>query len=112
MSDPIGPTPDWLNTVYASAVSLGAVALGTMIRYSHAARRHGTKIQWGRLKYEGFAVVGLAIVAGPVSEYVHTTFGVTQGVTATTCIILGYLGPTVFDRFGGLLEKKGDKDDQ
>lgn len=109
MSDP--GQSDLFATIYASAVSLGAVALGTLIRYSHAARRNGTGIPWGRLKYEGFAVVGLAIVAGPVSEYVHSTFGVTQGVTATTCIILGYLGPAVFDRFGSLLEKKDDKDD-
>lgn len=109
MSDPA--QSDLFATIYASIISLAAVTLGTLIRYSHAARRDGTNIPWGRFKYEGFAVVGLAIVAGPVSEYVHTTFGVTQGVTATTCIILGYLGPAVFDRLGGLLEKKDSKDD-
>jgi hypothetical protein len=109
MSDPGGDS-SWVSTVYSAAVSLGAVALGTLIRYSHAARRHGTDIPWARLKYEGFAVVGLSIIAGPVSEYVHSTFGVTQGVTATTCIILGYLGPAVFDKFGNILEKKDGKD--
>lgn len=107
MADPT----DWLATVYASAVSLGGVALGTLIRYSHAARRHGTKIDWSRLRYEGFAVVGLAIIAGPLSEYVRTAFGVSQGVSAATCITLGYLGPKIFDILGGLLEKGDGKDE-
>lgn len=99
---------EWVNVIYASALSLAAVALGTLIRYSHTARRHGTKIDWTRLKYEGPAVIGLAIVAGPLSEYIHTTFGVSQGVLYATCVTLGYAGPRVFDFLGEIMEKKKD----
>ena len=104
------PDSDWLTTIYATAVSLGSVALGTLIRYSHEARRKGTNLPWGRLKYEGPAIIGLTIIAGPLSEYVHSTFGVSQGVVAATCVTLGYLGPAVFDRIGRLLENGGGKD--
>lgn len=105
------PASDLWNTVYATAASLASVTLGVLIRYSHKARRTGTKIDWKRLRYEVPTILGLAIIAGPLSEYVRASFGVNQGVTAATCICCGYLGTRVLDIVGSWLEKPGDKDD-
>ena len=99
---------DWL---LATAISLGAVSLGTLIRYSHAARRAGTKIDWKRLRYEAPTIIGLTIVAAPLSQYLKATFNVDQGVTAATCVSLGYLGTRIFDYFSKIMEKGDGKDD-
>ena len=99
---------DWLPTIYATAISLASVALGTVIRYFHQARRNRTKIDFRRLAYEVPTIIGLTIVAVPVSEYVRTTFAVEQGVMATTCLCLGYIGTRILDVFAKFLEEKPD----
>lgn len=100
---------DW---AAATAISAGAVSLGTLIRYSHAARRAGTKIDWGRLfRYEIWTILGLTVIAVPVSQYLQATFEVEHGITAATCVSLGYLGTRVFDFFSKWMEAAGEKDD-
>ena len=96
----------WISFAITTATSMGAVALGTLIRYFHQARHKGTKVQWARLKYEAPTVVGLTIVAVPVARYLSKTFAVEEGVLAATCLCLGYVGTRILDLFPQFLEKE------
>lgn len=93
MAEPV----DWLGTLYAGAISLAAVTLGVVARYTHKARRTATKIDWRRMRYEAPTIVGLTLVTGPTAAYLSAAFAVNEGVTAATAFCLGYLGTRVLD---------------
>lgn len=108
MADPLPPPPDWISTFWVMFVALGASGLGVVMRYAHIAQR--STVDWWKLKFEIPAVVGLAIVSVPLSEYVTSAFGVHQGVVAAVCVCLGYLGPSALMLLGGWITK-GKADD-
>lgn len=94
----------WQATIWAALISLAAAALGVLIRYAHIAQQD--EINWWKLRLEVPTVVGMAIIAVPVSEYLTSTFGIHQGVVAAVCVCLGYLGPSSLMLLGSWLTGK------
>lgn len=99
---------DWLATILAAAISLGSAGLGVVIRYAHIAQR--ATVDWSKLKYEIPTVIGMALVAVPISEYITSAFAVNHGVISAVCVLLGYLGPSAFGLLGSWITK-GKNDD-
>lgn len=105
------PFTEWAAWAWSTALSLGSVALGTLAKYFHVASRHEKPVAWRRMLLEAPTVAGMALAAGPLSEYVATNYGVHQGVTAALCFLLGYLSTNILDAVETWIERRGKRDD-
>lgn len=96
---------EWKDTILGGLMSLGAAALGVLMRYFHEASLNRSSVDWGRLYYEGPTVLGMTVIAIPVSDYLATHYGVSHGVVAAVCLFSGYIGTRLLDLVADLIER-------
>jgi UDP-N-acetylmuramyl pentapeptide phosphotransferase/UDP-N-acetylglucosamine-1-phosphate transferase len=95
---------EWKESILGVLLALGAAALGVLMRYAHEANINRSKIEWSRLLYEIPTIVGMTIVAVPISDYLATNYGVSHGVVAAVCLFSGYIGTRLLDLVADLID--------
>lgn len=104
------PLSDWAAWAWSTALSLASVALGTLAKYFHVAARREAAVDWRRFYLETPTIIGGALIAGPLSEYVANNYGVHQGLSASLCFLLGYLSTNILDAVQTWIERRAKRD--
>ena len=97
--------PEWLAQFF---LSIFAATVGVAMRLGHVAARSKAWVTWRQFILEVPTIFGMSIIAGPLGSWLNVAYNVDREVIYALCVVFGYLGANLINRFAAWLERRSD----